>query len=492
MQNAILTAAALLAGGAQAQPAFQSRDISTSSTTAVDVTNADLDADGDLDVIVVASGSDSVEWFENDGQSPPGFTPRTVTSADPFVEFVDAQDMDADGDIDVLTSSQFGGTFRWYENDGQTPPAFAQHDLATGVGIPSQIIAVDLDKDGDMDALGAGLGEDVLYFFDSDGQMPPVFTVRTIPAAGRPNAIAAADLDADGDNDIAVLSVFDNAARWYRNNGGSPPTFTPISLGLIPSGQSVEAADLEPDGDIDLVIASQGDETVRWLQNNGATTPFFLAFPIDTNAINANDVALADLDADGDIDIVGASLGDDLVKWYENSGDPTPSWTTRLVSSANDGPVAVSIGDLDADRDLDLMSASFSDNALRWYESNLSLPLTVSPAIAFADPGDPLVFGIEGLGEGSTTFRWRLNGVDLTDAGGVTGSATDTLQVVAGASSEGVLDCVITDALGDRTTRPAALGVFGGAGCAADVNGDGLASPADFTAWLAAFQIGCP
>ncbi|MFC2047158.1 FG-GAP repeat domain-containing protein, partial [Chloroflexota bacterium] len=105
-----------------------------------------------------------------------------------------------------------------------------------------------------------------------------------------------------------------------------------------------------------------------------ATTNNFTARIVSTAAGNAMSVYAADVDGDGDMDLMSASQGDDKIAWYENDGASPPSWTARTVSTAADSAQSVYAADVDGDGDIDLMSASANDNKIAWYENDGASP----------------------------------------------------------------------------------------------------------------------
>ena len=129
---------------------------------------------------------------------------------------------------------------------------------------------------------------------------------------------------------------------------------------------------MDRDGDLDIVSASSGDNTIAWYENDGAANPSWTAADISTTADGARNVFVADIDSDGDLDIVSASHDDDTIAWYENDGNSDPSFTKNVISTSADGARGVHIADIDSDGDLDIVSASRIDNKIAWYE-NLSL-----------------------------------------------------------------------------------------------------------------------
>ena len=99
---------------------------------------------------------------------------------------------------------------------------------------------------------------------------------------------------------------------------------------------------MDNDGDLDILSASENDDTIAWYENNGAADPLFTKAVIATSADNAYDVQVADLDGDGDLDIVSASSLDNTVAWYENDGAADPTWNAVDIATNADGVVLFS------------------------------------------------------------------------------------------------------------------------------------------------------
>ncbi|MEO1585493.1 MAG: immunoglobulin domain-containing protein [Planctomycetota bacterium] len=105
-----------------------------------------------------------------------------------------------------------------------------------------------------------------------------------------------------------------------------------------------------------------------------------------------------------------------------------------------------------------------------------------------ADVGDAVVVAVQASGS-DLQYEWRRDGVPLIDGPRIAGAATDTLVVDATADDDGFYDCVVSNSAGQVTSTSLLLAVRNT--CPADQNGDGLTSPADFTAWILNFNLGC-
>ena len=104
--------------------------------------------------------------------------------------------------------------------------------------------------------------------------------------------------------------------------------------------------------------------------------PFGELNTISTTPVGPQALVTADLDGDGDIDVLTASTRDERIDWYENRSGDGSSWTTRTISSAlmDDSP-SVFVADVDGDGDLDVLSGSkdpdsFNHAKFAWYEND--------------------------------------------------------------------------------------------------------------------------
>ena len=196
---------------------------------------------------------------------------------------------------------------------------------------------------------------------------PPTFTTHDVSTnVDGARCVFAVDLDADGDMDIITGEIFDDTISWYKNNGEANPTFTRIVISSVGHPGGGFAADMDGDGDVDIVCASYGDNTVAWYENNGAANPTFTKQTIVTNEDGAHGVFVEDMDGDGDMDIISASLYDDSISWYENNGAADPNFTRSVIATSANKAYSVFAADMDGDGDMDIVSASADDDTIAW------------------------------------------------------------------------------------------------------------------------------
>ena len=333
---------------------------------------ADLDGDGDPDALRTSDCNNKLEWFENtDGLGTFGSEQPLVSSA-PAARTAPGVDLDGDGDPDVLVASLSDNKIAWYENaDGLG--TFGTQKVVTTVafGIES-VVAGDLDGDGDPDLVSGYLNE-AAWYENTDGLGtfgPPV----VLPvAATRVIEVATADLDGDGDQDVLAMCASPNKLVWLENTDGLG-SFGPEQaiVASAPSSGSVFAVDMDDDGDQDVLVAISTAGVVAWYENTDGLASFGPAQVITTSTPGVTSIYGADMDADGDVDVLATwypSLEGRLA-WFENVDGPGTTWTQRSIAdsffSFPRSPVAT---DLDGDGDLDVLSTQATNDIVLWNEN---------------------------------------------------------------------------------------------------------------------------
>ena len=338
----------------------------------------DLDRDGDVDVISGDGGGLTAQatlyWYENDGNVPPTFERRFIDRGRD-TSSIHAADIDADGDVDIVVGTSAQGQINWFENDGAPTPTFSRHLVDGSASFNRDVHVADVDGDGHVDILAATNGAFRFAVYSSDGASPPTFTRSLTWPASFPVAIRGADLDRDGDTDLILADHLRSGTVWWQENlGDKAPGFVEHTVGTgIGRPHGVAPTDLDADGDVDILVASTDDDTIAWYENDGLLPPSFSRHVISTNARAARSVFAADVDGDGDTDVLSASESDRKVAWYENDGTSPPGFTEHIITNSPDGPREVFAVDLEADGDMDVLWVAVRDDTLAWHEQVFAL-----------------------------------------------------------------------------------------------------------------------
>ena len=154
-----------------------------------------------------------------------------------------------------------------------------------------------------------------------------------------------------------------------------------------------------------VVSASFLDDRIAWYENTDGLGTFGPQRIISTSANGARSVFVADLDGDGDVDVLSASAFDDKIAWYENTEGLGTFGPQLLISTEADFASSVFAADLDGDGDDDVLWGAKWNDTIGWEESHLIDPTTCT-------------LDIDGDGDVGVTDLLVLLGAWGTDPGG--------------------------------------------------------------------------
>ena len=370
-------------GGGPQGAAFPTQSIiTTNAQTAFSVYAADMDNDGDLDVLSASDDDNTVAWYENtDGAGTFG-SANFVSNMAMGARAVFAADMDGDEDTDVISANWDDGRIVLYRRE--ILGTFTEITVGTHIN-PVNVFAADLDGDEDMDILSASYGDHTTAWYENLDGTGDTWTEHTVSTeTSGAWDVYAADLDNDGDLDVVSAanwgnydnnSVNENGVAWYENRlDEASNDFRPqqVISAAADGARVVRAADMDNDGDLDVISASWFDGKVAWYENLGGTfgDPSTNQNLIAMANINTQAMHVDDLDNDGDVDVLYGSWQDGVehkIIWMENSTGDGSTWIGHDISTQITGCQSLYTADLDGDRDLDVLSASQDDNKIAWY-----------------------------------------------------------------------------------------------------------------------------
>ncbi len=313
----------------------------------------DLDADGDLDLI--CGGYTGLQFYRNTGnpimasfEKVDGFFGSITSGSNPIG---DLGDIDNDGDLDLVIGYSENGTVKLYTNTGtDTLAAFSESSVITlgDVGLYAYPVFCDPDNDGDLDILCGRDGHNFTYYKNNGSAASGNWQENTTVFYGLGsdtyfNSPAMVDINGDGKEDL-IYGNYTGPLTYYRNSGTtSAPSWTK-NTSLF-------------GGVIDV---------------GGASSPMFV-----------------DKDNDGDLDMIsGTNMGD--IKYYRNDGSPTAAtftYVSPLASLKHSIYSSVTMADVNGDGNLDALVGDLSGN-IYYHPGTETGFLPASSSIPIQDIGD--------------------------------------------------------------------------------------------------------
>ncbi|MEA1877348.1 MAG: FG-GAP-like repeat-containing protein [Bacteroidota bacterium] len=323
-------------------------------------------------------------------------------------------DLDQDGEMDILTAANAnGGEVRWWRNTGNMD--FSQQAIETNLTSPRSVRAGDIDLDGDIDIIAAIYEANKILWWENDGSNQ--FTLHTVAEDfSGSHTVELCDLDQDGDIDVLCcefdVSEATSDVAWWENDGNQNWTKHVVSS-RFQQATFVYGADLDNDGDNDLVACGELNGELVWWENDGNMQ--WTEKVIDNAMPKIHTILPRDFDKDGDLDILVHACMSSMQAWYENDGSGI---FTKHPMENLAGAIWLEQGDFDLDGDNDLIGTGMSATNLICYENNgqqeltgywVEGGLTSGFALNVADMDGDHDLDVVAIGYNSNSLAWWEN-----------------------------------------------------------------------------------
>jgi FG-GAP-like repeat len=310
----------------------------------------DLNGDGRVDLIAGGQAGGGLVWYESPDWERHEIAPGGGHSTDGEIA-----DVDGDGDGDVVSVTR--SSLVWYDN-----PSWTSHEIDNRV--LHDVEVADFDGDGDVDAVARNQGEfggsgDELHFYTQES--PTTWTHRAVSIPDG-EGLLVTDLDGDGDPDVVI------AGRWYENTGDiadGPWTEHVYTSSWSHPNAYIAAADFNGDGRLDVVLApaelaGQTGRIAWYAAPDDPTSGDWAEQVIETDVEAVHHfVGAADFDNDGQVDVAAAEMQQgadpDEVKIFVNGGEGT-SWNKVVLATS--GSHSMRVVDANGDGFADLYGAN--------------------------------------------------------------------------------------------------------------------------------------
>ncbi len=318
------TVAVLLGDGAGGFAAPTTYNMGLTGTGPDTAVVTDVNGDGNADIVTANGNGHSVSVLLADGAG--GFAgPATYPTGLGYTQLASVADVSGDGNLDIVASGDAG--LAVFLGDGLGGFGAATTYGVAGVSTPASNAIVDVDGDGDADIIAAGLLSDTIAVLLNDGS--GIFDAPVLYAAGGsyPQNLVAADVNGDGFADVITANgLSDDVSVLLGDGSGGFGTAAAYDVGANFPGD-VSVADVNGDGFVDIVTANVVSDNVSVLLGDGSGG---FAAPIlyDAGGDGAQHSALADVNGDGLADvIVTNSASNNLSVFLNSSGAPGVSGT---------------------------------------------------------------------------------------------------------------------------------------------------------------------
>lgn len=350
-----------------------------SSYSLQEIHHADIDGDGDLDLITNESNQvyEKILWHENTNGLGLYGVEKEIMTTERDARSITVADLNGDGKNDVIGLLFDLGEVYWQKNNENGLGDFSSKiTIDDSAYYARSITPGDIDGDGDIDLIVAcgslatsSIENNVILYRNYDGLGN--FIREVISKTEDVTSVLFTDIDGDSDLDIVSGNFFSGGAYWYENIDGLGHFGTSKKFSTLSSITSIGSADLDNDGDNDIILSSNNSYNIVWYENTNGTGNFTSHNIIGYNEETSSKILPVDLNNDGKIDIISLTEDSNKIVWYENTDGLGVFAMKQLISENLFNPLDITAGDFNADGKIDVAGVSFPGPiTLAWYSND--------------------------------------------------------------------------------------------------------------------------
>lgn len=322
----------------------------------------DIDQDGFPDLVIGGMPNEKLNWYRY-----PDWEKTTL--ATPIYEFTTdgaLGDLDKDGDLDIIVpDGSLANNLVWFKNplpdgDPQNSSQWSRKVIGSIGGWGKDVLVGDFDKNGFLDVATRHSSAAMIFFQISAGTWSKVsFSGINVGLEG----MAKGDIDGNGYQDLVLRGV------WLRNPGGSSSRtatqWHQYTIGSADPEFKALVVDLNQDGKLDVLFTSSENTAPVdwWTPGTAGPTGSWTRYNILPSLEKAHTLQAADMDLDGDLDIVLAQMHTSTLKEVMilyNLDSQATTWAKQVVGT--DGAHNSVVADIGSDGDYDIFGANWTGN----------------------------------------------------------------------------------------------------------------------------------
>jgi FG-GAP-like repeat/IPT/TIG domain/Secretion system C-terminal sorting domain len=315
------------------------------------------------------------------------FSASSFATAFPYTGggFVTEGDMDGDGKVDVIFSTFFNGYITVGRNTSSGAALTFSSTIIGGMQNPISVKTADVNGDGRLDMVVADYTSNVIRVLKNNSIPGSISFAPDVSfsTGSEPRKFTLADIDNDGKTDIIVANQADNNISVFRNTSTATiiSFAARVNFATAASPEGVCTGDMDNDGKTDIMVAcNNAAGVVSVFKNTSVAGTITLNAKTDYGSgAYTWDVAAADMDGDGKLDLVSTNSGPNNVSVFRNTSTAGISFAAKVDFSTTSSPRGIAINDLDADGKPDIVTAN-------WFSSSEACVLkntSISGALSF-------------------------------------------------------------------------------------------------------------